>query len=74
MDKFFLIDEKRNIKKTYEEFIVDLNELSLFQKYIYFKNPYEIFLNLVKSMVLGKPVVLLDGDFSETEISKLGLN
>lgn len=74
MDKFFLIDEKRNIKKTYEEFIVDLNELSLFQKYIYFKNPYEIFLNLVNSMVLGKPVVLLDGDFSETEISKLGLN
>lgn len=71
--KVFMIDLLREYDISYTEFINKMNTISL-RKYIYFKDPKDVFLHLVKSIAFGKEVVLLDGDWSITEIQYQGLN
>lgn len=71
--EMFFIDESRDIKKSYSDLIKDINSKKTIRKYIFFQHPYDIFLELIHSLVLGKNVELLDYDFSINEIKSLGI-
>lgn len=74
MNDLFWIDETRNIKKTYNQLIEDLNSKSHGNLYICHENPYDVFLELIYSMAVGNEVVLLDYGLSETERVNLGIS
>ncbi|KXG75456.1 ANL family adenylate-forming protein [Thermotalea metallivorans] len=70
----FFVDEKRNIFKTYDDLIKDLNGKDRIREKIYFENPYDIFKELIYSMAMGSPVELIDSDFSKREIENLPMD
>lgn len=74
MEKLFWVDLSRNVEKTYHDLVVDLNNKKSIRRYIYFNNPYEIFVELIHSMVIGYEVVLLDFGMTIKEIANLGIN
>lgn len=63
-----------NMHKTYENLIIDVNKTKSLKKYIKEKEPYEIFKALLLSIIVCENVVLLDSDFSNEEISNLGIS
>lgn len=69
----FMIDILREYNISYTEFINEMNNVNL-KKFIYFKDPKDIFVYLAKSLAFGKEVVLLDGDWSITELQYQGIN
>lgn len=71
MELFFHYRDK-NI--TYEELIEDINKTKEIKKYIYEQDPYEILKKLIISIINGNQITLLDSDFSEEEIKKLGVS
>ena len=71
MELFFHYRDK-NI--TYEELIEDINKTKEIKKYIYEQDPYEILKKLIISIINGNQKTLLDSDFSEEEIKKLGVS
>lgn len=71
--KVFIIDTLRAYSISYIEFINEMNTTVL-KKYIYCKDPKDVFLQLAKSMAFGKEVVLLDGDWSDAELQNQGLD
>ena len=71
--KVFMVDLLRDYNISYTEFINEINAISL-KKFIYCQDPKDVFLYLVKSLAFGKEVVLLDGDWSITELEYQGLN
>ncbi|WP_372589317.1 fatty acid--CoA ligase family protein [Fervidobacterium pennivorans subsp. shakshaketiis] len=74
MSKLFLIDPKRGIEKTYHEFFKDIENIRFINKVIKASTPYEVFLMLVRSLIEGIVVDLLDSDLSESEIQRLGID
>lgn len=66
MNKFY-IDEFNNMDIDYYEVIEGINNLEL-KKYIYYKNPYMVFISIIKALAYGKEVTLLDGDWSQEEL------
>ncbi|KUO73423.1 MAG: hypothetical protein APF77_09520 [Clostridia bacterium BRH_c25] len=70
--KVFIIDTLREYSISYNDFINQMNAMDL-KKYIYCKDPKDVFLHLAKSIAFGKEVVLLDGDWSDTELQHQGL-
>lgn len=70
----FFVDEINNISKSYNQFLYDLNSINQIKKYVFNKNPYEVFLGLICALVHGVPITLLDYDFSEQELNNIGLN
>jgi acyl-CoA synthetase (AMP-forming)/AMP-acid ligase II len=73
VDKLFFYDPEQNTQYYYQEFIDDLNKSNTLGKYIYTKNYYKIFLQLVLSIIYEKEIKLLDYDFTKDEIKKLGI-
>lgn len=73
MDKLFLVDEKRNEIKTYKDFFKDLEQIKKLENVIYESSPYLIFLKLVRSIIDGLTIELLDYDLSNEEIRRLGI-
>ena len=73
MNNYFWIDEYRNIRKTYNDLIDDINNKTSYKKVLYEKNPYCLFVCLLHSLVIGCPVELIDADFSEGEIRNIGI-
>lgn len=71
--KVFMIDLLRGHVISYTELINQINSIAL-KKYICFKDPKDVFLHLAKAMVLGREVVLLDGDWSINELQYQGLS
>lgn len=74
MKDIFWINESHNIYKTYEDLIHDLNAVISVRKYIYAGRPYDVFLQLLASIVHGLQVDILDADFSLTEVANLGID
>jgi acyl-coenzyme A synthetase/AMP-(fatty) acid ligase len=70
----FWIDPLRKQEKDYSALIRELNQKTTLNKYIYFSDPFEIFVNLIACMLSGSEIHLLDSDFSETEIKNLGIS
>ncbi|MFJ7921376.1 fatty acid--CoA ligase family protein [Lysinibacillus fusiformis] len=74
MEKIFLIHDETAY--TYQKLLLDLNNKEYETPYLYVKDnhPYDVFLEIIHSLLFDYPIELLDGDFSEKEISKLGIN
>lgn len=70
--KGFLVDTFRNEYLSYEDLVPELNDFEL-RKFIYYENPKDVFLALIKSLAIGEEAVLLDGDLSDEEIENQGL-
>jgi len=71
--KLFWVDEKRGLKKNYTDLVTDLSAKRSIKRHIYLQDPYEIFLELLHSLLLGCEIELLDSDFSKTEIENLNV-
>lgn len=74
MSHLFLIDKDKNY--SYDQLLNDLNKKTTYSTYVYVKDnrPYEIFLNMIHSLVYDYKIEILDGDFSNEELSALGIN
>lgn len=72
--EFFFIDDKRNIKKTYDDLVNDINEANEFNEFIYTSNVYMVFVKILSSLVIGKSIELLDADLSKNELLNLGID
>ncbi|WP_165275390.1 fatty acid--CoA ligase family protein [Thermotoga sp. Ku-13t] len=62
-----------SMQKTYEDLVHELNKTKRIKTYIKEKEPYELYKDLLASILACKNVVLLDSDFSDEEISRLGI-
>lgn len=63
MEQFFLIDANSGTEKTYQTFFEDINKPVLpYVEYLATKDIYEIFSAIVISIILEKPITLLDID------------
>lgn len=72
--EYFFIDERRNIRKTYNDLINDINLNGEFNKYIYERNVYKIFVDIISSLVIGESIELLDMDLSANELVTMGIS
>ncbi|MET4560721.1 acyl-coenzyme A synthetase/AMP-(fatty) acid ligase [Lysinibacillus parviboronicapiens] len=74
MEKIFLIHNETAY--TYQKLLLNLNSKEYETPYLYVKDnhPYDVFLAIVHSLLFDYPIEVLDGDFSEKEISELGIN
>lgn len=70
----FYIDDTKRIKKTYKDLYFDLMSKSSVKKYIYEKNAYTFFVELLFGVLQDKQITILDGDYSKEEIERLGEN
>jgi acyl-coenzyme A synthetase/AMP-(fatty) acid ligase len=69
----FWVDEKRGIYKTYTDLLNDIKSRTAVNKYIYFKNTYEIFLELIINLIYSNYTELLDSDFSIQYLESIGI-
>lgn len=69
----FYIDEFNNKDISYLDLVEEVNKLNLC-KYVYYKEPLMVFISIIKSLVYGKEIVLLDGDWSEQELQNRNIN
>jgi len=67
----FFKDISKNQLVSWEELIEDLKKIRSFNKYCKSEDYYEIFKNIIISMLTGTEIVLLDSDFTDTELSAL---
>ncbi len=65
--------ENSNVHFTYEQFIQDLNSSKCFNRYIYDRNPYVVFLNFVGNIINNYDFEILDHDFSKNELKNIGI-
>lgn len=73
MKKKFLVHKSNEY--TYANLLTDLNLKNNYSSILYIKNnnPYEIFLNIIHSLLYGYSIEILDGDFSEIELLEIGV-
>lgn len=67
----FYVDVLLGIEKSYQDLVSDLTALTSYSPYCYKDNYYEIFKHIIHSILLEKEVILLDSDFSSTELNEL---
>jgi acyl-coenzyme A synthetase/AMP-(fatty) acid ligase len=70
MNKLFWADG--SFFRTYSQLFKEIEAVQALNKIIYEKEPYQIFVRIIHSLVYDYPITLLDSDFSESELSKLG--
>ena len=68
------LDKSLDLEKSYEQLYEALGFRHTLHKYVFSKNPYEVIEALSFAMVNGLEIVLLDGDFSLSEIQNLGIS
>lgn len=68
----FYIDEFNNKEISYKDLVEEVNKHRL-NKYVYYKEPLMVFLSMIKALVYGKEIILLDGDWSEQELQNQGI-
>lgn len=68
---FFFRDVHTEVELSWDNLIANLRQISTYNPYV-LSNRFEvIFEQIIASMLLGKPIILLDSDFSEEELEKL---
>ncbi|MFD1885631.1 AMP-binding protein [Paenibacillus wenxiniae] len=72
-DVFLIHDDK---KYTYADLWRQLNSITVCNRYVYIQHndPYRVFIAIIHSLIYEYPIELLDGDFSESELLRLGLS
>lgn len=70
---WFWVDENNQILKTYTDLINDINNKKTINTYISDKNPYNVFLELICSLLMNVPVEIVDNDLSVEEKQSLGI-
>lgn len=70
MDLFYL-DYSTNQKITWSMLLNDINRSTTFNPYCYQGDFYTVLKQIILSLILGKEIILLDGDFTLDEIEKL---
>jgi acyl-coenzyme A synthetase/AMP-(fatty) acid ligase len=71
MNKVFYINPLTQEKITYCDLVEDLKKVEKYSQYCKCNNYYEIFLQIIFSMLLEREIVLLDYDFTDEEISRM---
>lgn len=71
----FWADLESRCELSWENLIEDLNCISSYNIYCFYKDDYDIFKHIITSLLLGQELVLLDSDFSSFEIeAHLGID
>jgi acyl-coenzyme A synthetase/AMP-(fatty) acid ligase len=70
----FWIDEARKTKKTYSELIKDICSKQDIKKYVCYDDPYQVFVELICSLLIGEPIEIMDASLSEVEKQNLGIS
>ncbi len=68
---FFFKDIKADRHILWEVLIKDINASLTYNQYCKSADFYEVFKNIIISMIFGKEVILLDSDFTESELITL---
>lgn len=70
----FYADNSKNKLKTWNNLISDIKKTEIFSTYCKEVDFYNVFKQIILSLLLGKEIILLDNDFSEDEIKRLTVN
>lgn len=68
---FFLKDTEQGGAVTWNSLVNDINNSSSYNPYCKSSSYYDVFKHIVLSMILGKEVILLDADFTPSELENL---
>lgn len=71
MTTVFLKDLQSDLVATWEFLINDINNSSIYNPYCKSSNYYTVFRQIILSMLIGEEIILLDSDFTESELIKL---
>ncbi len=71
MDKLFYSDSQSGRVVSYNHLFEDLNGASDYCPYCKSSDYYEVFRQILLSMLLGREIILLDADFTEEEVTRL---
>lgn len=74
IDKAFYIHERERQVITYRDLFRDLENMTEIPRLLRSSNPYEIFLSVVRSLIAGTRLELIDHDMSTTELQNLGID
>lgn len=67
----FYHDHQTNTHASWDDLIYELNQTSIFSNICKDTNTYNVFKCLILSLIVDKPITLLDSDFTENEVSEL---
>lgn len=70
-NNFFYIDRVKKTEITFTQLFQEIEELEEYSNFCQAENFYEVFKQIIASILLDKEIILLDADFSEEE--KAGL-
>lgn len=71
MNKLFFTDLRSGIQISYVQLVTDINSIVTYFPYCKSSNYYDVFKNIVVSLLLGREIVLLDADFTDSEVESL---
>jgi len=71
MTKLFYKDPILGVEFSYDQLFSDLANETVYMPYCKTDSYYDIFKQIILSLLLGKEISLLDSDFSETEVEQL---
>lgn len=71
MNCFFFKDSENSSPITWEYFLSDLKNSLCYNSYCKSDDFYQVFKNIVISLIIGKEIILLDSDFSKVELENL---
>lgn len=70
-DKLFYKDSAERLSVSYSRLLQDIKETDSFKPFCKSHSYYDVFRNIIVSLLVDKEIVLLDSDFSDVEIEKL---
>lgn len=73
LNDFFWVDKKRDIVRTYEDLLKDINTARVTRSIIKDENTYNVFLSIVVNIVHDIDSVIVDHDFSGSELEKINI-
>ena len=68
---FFYIDRSKDIQISWDELLEDIKKTTVFNPICHQSDYYEVFKQIIISLILGREIVLLDNDFTSNEIESL---
>jgi len=71
MNRIFYRDIQEGICKSWGEFFKDLHRENSYCPYLKKKNYYDVFMQIVLSLIADQPIILLDSDFTPQEVLSL---
>jgi len=72
--KYFWIDPKANITKTYADLFSDISATKSVHKCLKNTNTYQLYVELLAGMLTNEEFILIDSDWSTSELNTLGID